>query len=512
MVTRATDVVVVGAGVVGVAAAHYLARRGARVALIDSRPALSLTSSLSTECYRSYWAGHAAMTAFMNRSIDLLEERATESGNAFSMNRRGYCFLTKTAEGAARHASAALTAGGLVHADGAHGVTYRGHELSYDDARTSDVTAFQGAAAIGAFFESLPPFVATDEMSSLLHCGRCGWMNAQQMGSTLLEQARATGSMRTLIPATLVGLDVERTGAAAADGAGTVRGVLLRSPDSADVTHIRCGAVVNCAGPFAASVNTLLLGAAGADEVGGGAPTPPPGTPVTTSAASAASGPLPLENEVHAKAVLRDPVGAVPQEAPMMIFEDEVSLPWTPDERADLLSMGAFEASLVRPLAGGAHFRPYPGATGSLLMLWEALHAEVAVAEPPPAVPELNPLFAELVLRGLSPMAPGLARYFDESGSMAAHVAVDGGYYTKTPDNLPLVGPLPGGAQGTYVCAGFSGYGVMAANAAGDLLASHVLGEPLPAAYAPAFLPERWWDAGYRERVATGAEGKGLQI
>ena len=71
-------------------------------------------------------------------------------------------------------------------------------------------------------------------------------------------------------------------------------------------------------------------------------------------------------------------------------------------ERSELLAMGGFEASLAKPLAGGAHFRPYPGAVGSLLMLWEAVHASVHVADPPPAEPELNDLFPELVLRALT--------------------------------------------------------------------------------------------------------------
>ena len=62
------DVVVCGAGVVGVACAHYLAARGARVTLIDERPALSYTSALSTECYRNWWGADPTMTAFMDRA------------------------------------------------------------------------------------------------------------------------------------------------------------------------------------------------------------------------------------------------------------------------------------------------------------------------------------------------------------------------------------------------------------------------------------------------------------
>ena len=95
---------------------------------------------------------------------------------------------------------------------------------------------------------------------------------------------------------------------------------------------------------------------------------------------------------------------------------------------------------------------------------------------------------------------------------MRASVTVDGGYYTKVPDNMPIIGPLPGGPAGAFVCAGLSGYGVMAANAAGDLLANHVAGEALPPDYGDQFLPERWSREEYREAVAAGLADTGLQI
>ena len=65
------------------------------VVLVDERPPLTLTSDKSAECYRNWWPGPGdAMVAVMNRSIDLLEELARESGNVFRMNRRGYLFAT----------------------------------------------------------------------------------------------------------------------------------------------------------------------------------------------------------------------------------------------------------------------------------------------------------------------------------------------------------------------------------------------------------------------------------
>src|SRR4030065_651466 len=97
MRSTSAEVVICGAGIAGVAAAYHLAvRRGGRgVVLVDERPPLTLTSDKSTECYRNWWPGPGDdMVALMNRSIDLLEELARESGNAFRLNRRGYLFAT----------------------------------------------------------------------------------------------------------------------------------------------------------------------------------------------------------------------------------------------------------------------------------------------------------------------------------------------------------------------------------------------------------------------------------
>src|SRR5215213_2763116 len=88
------EVVICGAGIAGVAAAHFLSKAGIRnILLIDERPPLSLTSDRSTECYRNWWP-YPEMLALMNCSIDLMETLADESGNVFRMNRRGYLYVT----------------------------------------------------------------------------------------------------------------------------------------------------------------------------------------------------------------------------------------------------------------------------------------------------------------------------------------------------------------------------------------------------------------------------------
>ena len=89
-------VVICGAGIAGVAAAHALAEHGVGdVTIVEPGNPLSLTSDKSTEAYRNWWPGpDRAMTAFMNRSIALIEDVARQTGNRINLNRRGYVFAT----------------------------------------------------------------------------------------------------------------------------------------------------------------------------------------------------------------------------------------------------------------------------------------------------------------------------------------------------------------------------------------------------------------------------------
>jgi glycine/D-amino acid oxidase-like deaminating enzyme len=75
---------------------------------------------------------------------------------------------------------------------------------------------------------------------------------------------------------------------------------------------------------------------------------------------------------------------------------------------------------------------------------------------------------------------------------------VDGGYYCKTRENRPLVGPLP--VDGAYVLGALSGFGIMASHAGADLLAKYMTGSALPD-YARWFLPSRYDDPTYRAEV-----------
>src|SRR5437870_13641479 len=95
--SSAERIVICGAGIAGVAAAYALSVAHGRenVTIVEPALPLSLTSDKSTEAYRNWWPGpDRAMTAFMNRSIDLMEEIARATGNRINLNRRGYLFAT----------------------------------------------------------------------------------------------------------------------------------------------------------------------------------------------------------------------------------------------------------------------------------------------------------------------------------------------------------------------------------------------------------------------------------
>jgi glycine/D-amino acid oxidase-like deaminating enzyme len=197
---------------------------------------------------------------------------------------------------------------------------------------------------------------------------------------------------------------------------------------------------------------------------------------------------LPIFSELHTKLAFPDTQGAAPRHAPLLIWADSQKAPWSDEEREEL---GATEETqwLLDAFPAGIHTRP-DGPPGSpiLLMLWDYHNQPVEVVEQL----EFDEFFPEVVLRGLTTMLPGLAQYVGR----APRPVVDGGYYTKTRENRPLIGPLP--VPGAFVVGALSGYGLMAAPAAAELLAAHITGGPLPH-YAPAFTLARYADPEYRK-------------
>jgi glycine/D-amino acid oxidase-like deaminating enzyme len=458
------DVVICGAGIAGISAAHHLAvRRGVKnVVIVDDQPPLSVTSDKSTECYRNWWPGPGdTMVRFMNRSIDLLEELAEESDNRFVMNRNGYVYLTadpaKAAElEAAGREISALGAGELR----VHGGRGTPGDPAYPEAPFDELDrTLDGADFVldrDRILERFP-FVAPD-IVAMLNARRCGWLSAQQLGMYLLEQAREQGAR--LVAGRISEVIVE---------SGRVSGVRIEGGPEAATISTRT--FVNAAGPLAAEIGRK----------------------------SGVS--LPLFNELHGKIMFDDYLGLVPRELPLMLWSDPVSLVWTDEERADLAEDPDLRW-LLDPLPGGVHFRPEGGRDSrSLLLLWTYHIEPTAVVFPP----TFDPFYPEVVLRGLARMVPTLATYL--SGGRMRRPYVDGGYYCKTRENRPLVGPTP--IAGNHLLCGLSGFGIMASQAAAELLAAHILGDPadtLPP-YAAAFLLSRYEDPAYvasLDRFASG--------
>lgn len=460
--TRTADVVICGAGIAGIAAAHSLAvvHGVRRVILVDDRAPMTLTSDKSTEAYRNWWPGpDDSMVRFMNRSIDLLEQWADASDNRFLLNRRGYVYATANTE----RGGQLLADARVAEQQGAGDVrVFR----SLDDARVYAPSAHRGYRdhptgadvflddeAIRAHFPFLSPAVRT-----VVHARRCGWLSGQQLGMYLLEEARAAGA--ELIAGRVVSVDC---------GGGAVRGVQIATADGTDV-HVSTPVFVNSAGPFAREVGAL--------------------TDVD----------LPLFSELHLKVAFEDTLGAIDRNTGLVILDDPQTLSWSDEEREELASSDETRW-LTQPMPAGIHLRPEGyGASTTVLMLWD-YHSAHRYATPVLPLPD-DVFYPEVVMRGMVALAPALAPYAER----LPHMYLDGGYYTKTEENRPLVGPTA--VDGAYVNAAFSGYGLMAAPAAAEMLAAHITGGALPS-YAGAFRLDRYDDAEYRARVAAwGSTGQ----
>lgn len=435
--TGSADVVVVGAGMAGVSTVHHLVRRGiSDIVIVDPRPPLTLTSDKSTECYRNWWPNEP-MVGLINRSIDLLEDWAEETSNIFGLSRRGYLFVTgEQSTLDDMRAQAAITS-----AYGAGDV--REHPGPVDYGEAYDGVDILDAAKLQEHF----PYI-TDSARGAVHVRRAGWFSAQQLGAWMLEEARSAGAR--LVKAEAADITTE---------AGGVSGVVL-----ADGTRISSNHVVVAAGPMAAPVSRM----AGVE--------------------------LPLYSELHLKVAYRDHLDVIPRAAPMIIWSDTQHIDWSEEERAGLAEIGRDD--LLGEMPVFCHGRP-EGRSDSpyFLALWE-YHQEVL--EPVWPLPD-DPLYPEVVMRGLSTMVPGLGQYLDR----LPESSVDGGYYTKTRENRPLIGPC--GPEGFHVVAGLSGFGIMASPAAGDLAAAHIAGETLPG-YADAFLLSRYDDPDYLAEIEAGAK------
>eukprot|EP00913_Durusdinium_trenchii_P028873 g27071.t2 len=388
----------------------------------------------------------------MSRSVSLLEELA-ETDDAINLNRRGYCFFagsdagTKALERFGVQASS-FGAGPLRRHDGSAG---RG-------LAESPANGFRGPTGLDLVYgpeliQEIYPFV-TSKAQVMLHARRCGWLDAQALGRAML-----TASGGQVLRGEVVGFDTHQ---------GAVTAVQVQQNDGVAVS-LKCDAFVNAAGKGEQAAG----GAAVAFEERGSRQSDP----------QRRAGRDPADRPFHA---------TLPTEEPLKQLEEFLL------ELDDTATGGMVNsASWLAKQPGGQHLRPC--GNGRVLLLWEHLHRHVPVPEELPRGGRLRSnvraccmcigsfwtrQYASQVFTVAHPLLekPGLGGYVEGLGK---DTSVDGGYYTVMPDGRPLVSPH--GASNAYVSAGMGTYGLMGSPAAGELLAMHLLQEPLPS-YADACL------------------------
>ena len=294
----------------------------------------------------------------------------------------------------------------------------------YETALTGDidVDVFSGNTLKNHY-----PFLH-DSIANVLHIRRGGDISGQQLGNWMLEQLRAAGGRRLL--GEVVGIEP---------------GYRLAVETDAMQQSVSAKFVINAAGPFATRISSML----GLE--------------------------LPVTNVYQQKIAFEDTRAAIPRDMPFSIDLDTKTLDWSDEER-ELLAADEELSWLTKPIHGGTHCRPEGGAAGKWVKLgWAYNHTRSEPQQDLANEPAMDPQFPEIVIRGAAAFLPSLQNYVDEPPTRFTHY---GGYYTMTEENWPLIGPLNN--DGAFLVAALSGFGSMAACAAGKLCAAHVCDASLP--------------------------------
>ncbi|MEH6608028.1 MAG: FAD-dependent oxidoreductase [Halioglobus sp.] len=278
------------------------------------------------------------------------------------------------------------------------------------------------------------PYLAS-QISKVVRAKRAGSLDVYALGSLLLAQCRKNGVK--VIQDEVITLSSE--------------------PEGAEVTLAKLGTLpadqlVLAAGPFIAELAAHL-------DID-----------------------LPVANVKQQKFVIPDPLKIIPRDMPFTIVADSQYLPWADSEKEMLKSDPEYQ-HLLEEFPAGLHIKP-EGAD-QIKLGWAFNRHE----EQPKWQGAADDQFVEIVLRGASRYIPGLQAYVDNTPTVATRFA---GYYTRTPENLPLIGQLK---PRVHMVGALAGYGTMAACAAGELCANVLLDEPNLPEYSAWFSPQRYQNA-----------------
>ena len=298
----------------------------------------------------------------------------------------------------------------------------------------------------------------SDEIMHVLHVKRGGDFSSQQLGTWMLEQYRAAGGRRIRGEVS----EISKNGV-----------FHLHIDSEGGLQDIKADVVINAAGPYAAHVSAML------------------GTS------------LPVKNIYQQKIAFEDSLAAIPRDMPFSIDLDEKSLGWNDDER-ELLAGDAELEWLTGTLPAGTHCRPDGGERGKWVKLgWAYNTIESEPQRDLGNERKKDSQFPEIVIRGAAALIPSLKPYIDSPPMRFAHY---GGYYTMTEENWPLIGAMK--SPDTYVVGALSGFGSMAACAAGRLCAASVCGSELPG-YAQQLGLARYDDEALMQELLSSSD-KGL--
>ena len=419
---------VIGAGIAGIATACYLSRRPeiGTITIVDRGQPMAFTSAVSGENYRNWWP-HPVMTAFTDLSISLMEELALATHDDFNMTRRGYALATRRAEigelvDALYHGHAAAPDGALRFHDAADGAGYVPPTSADWRTAPGGVDVLTSRDLIRRTFPSYDP-----EVAAVIHIRRAGDVDSARLGQRMLEVALGRGAERVAGVVEAVARNAGRFVAEVAAPGGSRR--------------VAADLVFNAAGPFVARVGRMI----GYD--------------------------LPVHNVRQQKIAFEDRQQVIPRDMPFSIDLDGQVLDWQEDDRAHLLEDDSM-AWLAGPMPGGIHCKAEGADRGTWIKLGWAYATDAAE---PLREPALDDRFPEVVLRGAARLNPGLRVYYERLPRPLSHY---GGYYTMTRENWPLIGPA--GPDGSFVVGALSGFGTMAACAAGYLAAASATGADVP--------------------------------
>jgi glycine/D-amino acid oxidase-like deaminating enzyme len=438
MATNNTKIAIIGSGFIGISTAYYLCLKHnlSNVFLIDIGNPMSFTSSQSGENYRNWWP-HPSMVDLMNRSIDLLENLVEITGNRKNISRRGYVLSTRESNirdliDQLRFGLGSKSSSLIRYHKKFNKNNYRANS-NYDFLDKPDgVDVLQDQKLIQTNFPSF-----SKDIKTILHIRKGGQINSQQIAEFMMNFCKSNGHERIKGEVKSINLTDHYT---------------LQLQTESGMQSICVDKIVNAAGPYSDKVAEML-------DIK-----------------------LPIFNILQQKIAFPDHLKAIPRDMPFSIDLDKQSIDWSSDEKEIILTDPDL-CFLAKQLPGAVHCRPEGEGDSQWLKLgWAYSTEKMNISRKP----ELHKYFPEIVLRGAAQLNPALKKYY---GKLPKNFVHYGGWYTMTNENWPLIGPMV--KEGAFVNSAFSGFGTMAACAAGELCAAWVTESTLPK-YANNFSLNRY--------------------